>query len=418
MDRKDPLRDFRGRFRIPQRNDRDCIYLCGNSLGLQPSKAADALSEQLTNWASLAVEGHFEGTTPWMTYHKLARQPLCQLTGANENEVVAMNSLTVNLHLLLVSFYRPQGSRNKIMMERGAFPSDQYAIETHLRWHGLDPEECIIEVMPDIDGKLYSTQHIVNEIRKAGDSLAVVLFGGIQYYTGQLFDMAAITRAAHGVGALAGFDLAHAIGNVPLSLHDWSVDFAAWCSYKYLNSSPGGISGVFIHDRHAANGQIPRFAGWWGHNEKERFRMEKGFDPILSADGWQLSNAPALLLAPHLVSLQLFEEAGMDRLREKSIQLTGYLEFLLDQTSIVKQHVQIITPKDAGARGCQLSLYVAEKGRELFAAISKRGVVGDWREPNVIRVAPVPLYNSFEDVFQFAAIVEEEIHRLTKSTND
>ena len=347
-----------------------------------------------------------------MTYHKQARKTLSRLVGAKEHEVVAMNSLTVNLHLLLVTFYQPQGLRRKILMEKGAFPSDQYALESHLKWYGYDPEECIIEVEPDVDTNLYSTGHIVNEISKAGDELALVLFSGIQYYTGQLFDMAAITKAAHEVGALAGFDLAHAMGNVPMSLHDAEVDFATWCSYKYLNSSPGGISGIYIHEKHAANKELNRFGGWWGHNEQERFKMKKGFDPSPNADGWQLSNAPVLLLAAHMASLNIFEKAGIDELRKKSVALTGFLEFLLRELNKDDETVQIITPSNPGERGSQLSLFITNGNKEVFNAIHRRGVIADWREPNVIRIAPAPLYNTFEEVFQFVEILKEELLKL------
>ncbi len=413
QDQADTLKAFRGQFNIPQRNGRDCIYFCGNSLGLQPKTAVDAVGKQMDNWAHFAVEGHFDGETPWMTYHKQARKSLGNIVGAREHEVVAMNSLTVNLHLLLVSFYQPKGKKRKILMEKGAFPSDQYAIESHLRWYGYDPDECIIEVTPDIDGQLFSTEKIVRAIGEASGELALVLFSGLQYYTGQLFDLKAITAAAHKAGALAGFDLAHAAGNVPLQLHDDDVDFAAWCSYKYINSSPGGISGVYIHEKHASNKGLPRFGGWWGHNEKERFLMKKGFDPSPDADGWQLSNAPVLLLAAHMASLKIFDNAGMAELRAKSLKLTGFLEFLLKELNRENDTIQIITPSRPEERGCQLSLYLTNGNKELFNAIQRRGVIADWREPNVIRVAPTPLYNTFEEVFQFVEILKEELKGLT-----
>lgn len=418
LDQSDPLKFFRSAFKIPQRNGADCIYFCGNSLGLQPVAVAESLNQQMDNWAQLAVEGHFDGATPWMTYHKLAQKPLSRLLGAKEHEVVAMNSLTVNLHLLLVSFYRPEGKRRKILMEKGAFPSDQYAIESHLRWYGFDPDECIIEVAPDIDKNLYSTNHIESDIKKAGNELALVLFSGVQYYTGQLFDLASIAKAAHEAGALAGFDLAHAIGNVPLQLHDAGVDFATWCTYKYLNSSPGGISGVYIHESHAVNKELPRFGGWWGHNEAERFKMKKGFDPMPNADGWQLSNAPVLLLAAQQASLDIFEKADIQALRKKSLALTGFLEFLLTELNQDDSTVQIISPANPNERGCQLSLYINNGNREIFNAIQKRGVIADWREPNVIRIAPVPLYNTFEEVYLFVKILKEELVKLSAFQND
>jgi kynureninase len=413
LDENDPMNSFRPLFRIPQRNGKDCIYFCGNSLGLQPKAASNSIAEQMDNWAHFAVEGHFEGATPWMTYHKQARKTLSHLVGAKEHEVVAMNSLTVNLHLLLVTFYQPKGQRRKILMEKGAFPSDQYALESHLKWYGYDPEECIIEVEPDVDNNLYSTDHIIREVAKAGDELALVLFSGIQYYTGQLFDMAAITKAAHDVGALAGFDLAHAMGNVPMSLHDAEVDFATWCSYKYLNSSPGGISGIYVHEKHAANKDLNRFGGWWGHNEQERFKMKKGFDPTPNADGWQLSNAPVLLLAAHMASLDIFEKAGIDKLRKKSVALTGFLEFLLRELNKDDETVQIITSSNPEERGSQLSLFITNGNKEVFNAIQRRGVIADWREPNVIRIAPAPLYNTFEEVFLFVEILKEELLKLS-----
>jgi len=416
MDDEDPLRFFRSRFIIPKRDGKESIYFCGNSLGLQPVDAQRDLVVQMGNWAEKAVEGHFEGTDAWMTLHKKARGPLSQLVGARENEVVAMNNLTTNLHLMMVTFFRPQGKRKKILMESGAFPSDQYAVESHLRWHGLDPAECIVEVLPDIDDSLYSTNHILREIETVGEELALVLFGGIQYYSGQFFDIEAITRKAHEMGAMAGFDLAHAMGNVPLQLHDWGVDFAAWCSYKYLNSGPGGISGVYIHERHATDKSLPRFGGWWGHNEKERFLMKKSFDPIEGADGWQLSNAPVMLLSTHLTSLVIFQEAGIENLRKKSIALTGFLEFLLKTQALNSGlPVKVITSADAWQRGCQLSLYVTTGNKSIFNAISRRGVIADWREPNVIRIAPTPLYNTFVEVYQFVNILTEEWAKLRQT---
>ncbi len=417
LDAEDPLAAFRKQFHMPQRNGAEAIYLCGNSLGLQPRSTHAFVTSELKKWELLAVEGHFEGEMPWMTYHKHARNGLCMLTGGLPHEVVAMNNLTTNLHLLLVSFYRPAGKRKKILMEAGAFPSDQYAVESHLRWYGLDPDECIVEVQPDVNEHLHSIENIVAEIERAGDELALVLFSGIQYYTGQFFDIKEITRAAHRVGAIAGFDLAHAIGNVPLQLHEWDADFATWCSYKYLNSGPGGVSGVYIHEKHARNTQIPRFGGWWGHNEAERFKMRKGFDPIPTADGWQLSNAPVLLLAAHLAALAQFEKAGVEQIRNKSIKLTGFLSFLLDQLNSNGTSVRIITPADPAQRGAQLSLFLTDGNKDLFAAITKRGVIADWREPNVIRVAPAPLYNSFEDVFKFVTVLEEEIINLSTAAN-
>ncbi|WP_205500505.1 kynureninase [Rufibacter psychrotolerans] len=401
QDHADELRYFREHFHIPQHKGQDTVYLCGNSLGLQPKAARAAVEAEMTKWAELGVEGHFVGDDPWFTYHATLAEPTARLVGAKPLEVVVMNQLTVNLHLMLVSFYRPQGQRYKILTEAGAFPSDQYALESQVKFHGYAPEDAIIEIAPRPGEHTWRTEDILQAIEENGDQLALVLMGGLHYYTGQVFDMAAITQAAHAVGATCGFDLAHAAGNVPLRLHDWGVDFAVWCTYKYLNSGPGGTSGVFVHERHAQNADLPRFAGWWGHDQRVRFQMQKGFLPMAGAEGWQLSNSQILPMAVHKASLQIFDEAGMDRLRTKSEQLTGYLEFLIKELNQPKEALEVITPQEPSARGCQLSLLVHQNGRQLFETLMANGFILDWREPNVIRVAPTPLYNTFEDVYRF-----------------
>lgn len=403
LDQTDVLFSFRERFFIPSHNGQDCIYLCGNSLGLQPKSVRYLMNRELEDWAQYGVEGHFSARNPWFSYHKLFAERLSEIVGAKKEEVVAMNTLTVNLHLLMVSFYRPEGKRFKIIMEAGAFPSDQYAVETQVRMHGYNPEDAIIEITPREGTELINEKDILNAIEEAGDTLALVVFGGVNYYTGQYFDLKKITEAAHKAGAYAGFDLAHAVGNLPLELHDWQVDFACWCSYKYLNSGPGGVGGAFVHEKHAKNSDIFRLGGWWGNDETTRFKMEKGFVPKKTAESWQMSNAPVFNMVAHHASLDIFEKAGIKALREKSIQLTAYLEYLLNQ--ITHLNFSIITPKEPERRGCQLSLLFMEKGRESFDALTDQGVIADWREPDVIRVAPVPLYNTFEDVYRFYEIL-------------
>lgn len=408
LDKKDPLRKFRSEFHIPKIKGKPTLYLCGNSLGLQPKNTAKFIAEELNDWASLGVEGHFHAKRPWLYYHKFAKKALSKLTGAKPSEVVAMNQLTVNLHVLMTTFYRPTRERFKIITEAGAFSSDQYAFESQIRLHQLEPKDTLIELKPRSGEYGLRTEDIVSAIQDHASQLSLVIFGGVQYYSGQLFNIKAITEAAHKAGAYAGFDLAHAIGNVPLQLHGDDVDFAVWCSYKYLNSGPGSVAGAFVHERHAKNSDLPRMAGWWGHHEKERFLMKKGFMPMPGIDGWQLSNFPVLSGAAHLASLELFEKAGMKALRKKSTTLTGYLEFLLTQGDPHQAHFTIITPQE---RGCQLSILVNRNGRKIFDAITRKGVVADWRESDlspydagVIRLAPVPLYNNFQDVFRFADI--------------
>lgn len=405
QDARDPLRSYRDRFLFPQHEDRPVLYFCGNSLGLQPDTVRASLLAELEQWAQYGVEGHFRGELPWMHYHKFLKPQTARLVGALPEEVVVMNTLTVNLHLMMVSFYRPTPERFKIIMEAGAFPSDQYAMESQARWHGFDPAEAIVEVAPRAGEDALHPEDILEAIEQNGKQTALVIFGGVNYYTGQFYDLASITRAAHKAGAYAGFDLAHAAGNLPLQLHDWGVDFAVWCSYKYLNSGPGGPSGAFVHERHSADAALPRFAGWWGHDESERFKMRKGFKPMPGADGWQLSNAQIFSFAAHKASLDIFDAAGMDALRAKSLQLTGYLEFILDDVNRESHRFRIITPRDPQARGCQISALTDARGKALFDFLTENGAIADWREPNVIRLAPVPLYNSFEDVWRLGELI-------------
>ena len=404
-DEQDSLNHFREKFYIPkQTNGTDVFYFTGNSLGLQPKTARSCLEEVLKDWETLAVEGHFEGANPWMTYHEKISAQMAKIVGAKPVEVVAMNLLTVNLHLLLVSFYHPTREKYKIVIEKGAFPSDQYAVKSQIRFHGFDVENSLIEIEPRDGETTLRTEDIVKILDENADSIALVMLGGINYYTGQVFDMKEITAAGHRIGAIVGWDLAHAAGNVELNLHDWNVDFAAWCTYKYLNSGPGGIGGAFVHERHSENFDLPRFAGWWGHDKETRFLMDDEFVPMRGAEGWQLSNQPIFLLASLRASLDIFDEAGMENLLAKSRQLTGYLEFLLNE--IHDERISVITPSNEKMRGCQLSIRVENADKSLFKMISDKGVIADWREPDVIRVAPVPLYNSFADVYNFAEILK------------
>lgn len=409
LDKQDPLKGFKSKFHHPKINGKSSIYLCGNSLGLQPRTTKKFIKQELTDWAQLGVEGHLHGQRPWLYYHKFAKKSLAKLVGAKEAEVTSMNQLTVNLHLFLTSFYRPTKNRFKIICEAGAFSSDQYALESQVKIHGLSPEDAIVEVAPRNGEPTLRTEDIEAVIHAHGDTVAVVLFSGVQYYTGQFFNIQKITNAAHAVGAYAGFDLAHAVGNVPLTLHKHKVDFAVWCSYKYLNSGPGGVAGAFVHEKHAKSFDLPRFAGWWGHNEKERFRMEKGFKPMPGVDGWQLSNYPVLSGAAHLASLEFFDSAGITTLREKSLHLTGFLEFLLNSIDSKGAYFTILTPSNPKERGCQLSIFMKKGGKKVHEAITATGIISDWREPGVIRVAPVPLYNSFEDVFRFVEIFKGSV---------
>jgi kynureninase len=407
LDRQDPLKSFRGKFHHPVIGQKKVLYFTGNSLGLQPKLTRQYLLEELEDWAKLGVEGHVHASRPWLYYHKFSKKALARLTGAKPVEVVAMNQLTVNLHLLLTSFFRPGGKRYKILTEAGAFSSDQYAFESQLKLHHLNPAEALIEIKPRPGEWTLRTEDIVKSIHQHADELALVIFGAVQYYTGQFFNLPEITRAAHAAGAYCGFDLAHAIGNVPLSLHRDAVDFAVWCSYKYLNAGPGGMAGAFVHEKHARDFSLPRLAGWWGHDEKQRFQMKKGFIPMPGVDGWQVSNVPVLSGAALLASLQLFEEAGIKTLRKKSLLLTGYLEFLLKSVPHHEKYFTIITPSHPEERGCQLSIFMKSNGKKIFDHLTKAGVMADWREPDVIRVAPVPLYNSFEGVFRLADIFKK-----------
>ncbi len=408
LDAKDPLKHFRDMFYIPILFGKECIYFTGNSLGLQAKQTQDYVLDELEDWASLGVEGHLHARNPWLPYHEIFPQQLATIVGCLPHEVVVMNSLTVNLHLMMVSFYRPTRERFKIICEAKAFPSDQYAMETQARYHGFDPGDAIVEVKPR-EGE-YSIRHedIISTIKKHGQQTALVLFGGVNYYSGQLFDMRSIAEAAHAAGAYAGFDLAHAAGNVLLHLHDWNVDFACWCSYKYLNSGPGGVAGAYIHEKHVADKDLPRFAGWWGYTKETRFNMEKGFEAIPTAEGWQLSNAPVLAMAAHKAALDVFEEAGMEKLHAKRKLLSDYLLFIIDYCNSLHEEkiIQVITPRHENERGCQVSLLMLKRGKEIFNELTKQGVLADWREPNVIRVAPVPLYNSFEDIYRFGDIIK------------
>lgn len=400
MDARDPLAHFRERFCFPKtKTGDDCIYLCGHSLGLQPKTASSYLEQELRDWAQLGVEGHFHAKDPWIPYHRLFTQQTAALVGAQPVEVVVMNSLTVNLHLMMASFYRPTTERHKILVERGAFPSDQYAVKSQIRFHGLDPASSLLELTPREGESCMRDEDIESLIDREGDSIALILLGGVNYATGQAFDMAGITKAGQRKGCVVGFDLAHAAGNIPLRLHDWGPDFAAWCSYKYLNGGPGCVAGCFVHQRHARAWELPRFAGWWGHDEKTRFQMGPDFHPMSGAEGWQLSNLPILAVAALRASMEIFSEAGLEPLRAKSVTLTGYMEFLLGQPASPK--FSIITPREQERRGAQLSIRLPSEGRKLCNRLAAEGIIGDWREPDTFRVAAVPLYNSYQDVYRF-----------------
>lgn len=407
LDADDPLQSFREEFHLPTGTDGNpLIYLAGNSLGLMPKRARGIVAQELDDWASLGVDAHLDAKTPWYTYHENLREPMARMVGAKPVEVICMNSLTVNLHLMMATFYRPAKSRFKVLMEEPAFPSDTYAIKTQIRHHGLDPKVALLLARPAEGGSTLRTEEIIDLIEKNSGTLAVVLIGAVNFFTGQFFDIPAITAAARKHGITVGVDFAHAIGNVPLSLHDWNVDFAVWCSYKYLNAGPGAVAGAFVHERHVTDTQLPRFGGWFGNDPKTRFRMqlEPEFIPVPSADGWQISNPPIFSMAPLRASLAIFDEAGgMEPLREKSKKLTGYLEFLLQKAG--SDRFTIITPSDAEARGCQLSILAHQNPKELHKELDAAGVKADFREPNVIRAAPTPLYNSFHDVWRFARIM-------------
>jgi len=413
LDANDPLKNFRERFMIPSINGKEQIYFLGNSLGLQSKNVSEEINKILDQWASFGVEGFFMGEDRWLDYHDQLTKPLSKIVGARPNEITVMNQLTVNLHLMMVSFYKPDGQRNKILCEAKAFPSDQYMFETHIRSHGLDPDEVLIEVPPRNGEHLIRREDILSTIDEHRDELALVLFSGVNYYTGQVFDIKAITEAAHTIGAIAGFDLAHAAGNISLQLHDWNVDFACWCSYKYLNSGPGAMGGVYIHEKFHGDRNIKRFGGWWGYYKDTRFTMEKGFKPIPTAEGWQLSTPSILLYASHKAALQIFEEAGWDNLRAKQKKMNNYLWFVLGELnrSSDKEVIEFITPNNNGEISCQVSMLMLSRGREIFEELGRQGVMVDWREPNVIRIAPVPLYNTFEEVWRCGNIIRSILNQ-------
>ena len=411
LDDKDSLKDFRSQFIIPAINQKEQIYFLGNSLGLQPRSTEAAIQYILQQWAHYGVEGFFKGDDPWLKFHDHLIKTLSTLVGSKVHEVVVMNQLSVNLHLMMVSFYRPQGKRNKIICEAKAFPSDQYVFETHLKSLGLNPSDAIIEVGPPPGMHTIRTEDILHTIDKHRDETALVLFSGINYYTGQFFEIPAITKAAHAAGAKAGFDLAHAAGNVSLQLHDWDVDFACWCSYKYLNSGPGAVGGVYIHERHHKDPVIPRFAGWWGYDVATRFKMAKGFRPDSGAGGWQLSTPSFMLFAAHKSALEIFEEAGWSGIQKKRKLLDGYLWYKLQEVNnrVKEKIIEFITPQNPEERGCQVSMLMLRRGREIYDELTEAGVMVDWREPNVIRLAPVPLYNTFEEIWRFTDILKNII---------
>jgi kynureninase len=411
LDRADPLGRFREEFHVPLgAGGEEEIYFAGNSLGLLPRRTPGYVEEELEKWKRLAVHGHFAGENPWLPYHELLAEPMARLAGASPGEVVTMNSLTVNLHLMMASFYRPTRERHRILLEEHAFPSDDYALESQARFHGFDPAEALVRLRPREGRDSMDLADFADVLDRDGASIAVVLLPGVQYYTGQALDVEAITRLAHARGCAVGFDLAHAVGNLVLRLHDWNVDFAVWCTYKYLNSGPGSVGGCFVHERHSTRTDLPRLAGWWGHDKPSRFRMEPGFRAIPGAEGWQLSNPPILSLAAIRGSLDVFMEAGgMEPLREKSVRLTGYLEWLLKEE--LGASIEILTPPDPACRGCQLSLRVKEpaSGRSVFRKLEASGVTCDWREPDVIRAAPVPLYNRYEEAWRFVQILKKAL---------
>jgi kynureninase len=410
LDAADPLSQYRDEFCFPEVKGRRVIYFTGNSLGLQSKRARRYVDEVMDDWAKLAVEGHFYADKPWWDYHERFAGPLSQLVGALPEEVTVMNTLTVNLHLMMVSFYRPTEKRYKIICEEKAFPSDQYMIQSQVRFHGFQPSDAIVEVKRRPGEHNIRLEDVLEKIVEVGEGLALVLMGGVNYYTGQVFDIQAITGAGHKAGAYIGWDLAHAAGNIRLQLHDWEVDFAAWCSYKYMNSGPGNASGCFVHQVHHADPDLPRFAGWWGHNKERRFKMEPEFDPVEGANGWQISNLPILTLAPYLASVEMFAEAGMDKLIEKRDKITAYLEFVLREIDKeVDSTFEIITPTEPAQRASQLSVFLHGEGRPLFDYLMQNGVITDWREPNVIRLAPVPLYCSYEDMYEFGQILKQGI---------
>lgn len=407
LDAQDPLAKYRNEFHFPQHNGNDVIYFTGNSLGLQPKRAQKFVDDVMKDWKEMAVEGHFYAEKPWWDYHERLAEGLAKIVGAKKEEVSVMNTLTVNLHLMMVSFYRPSGKRIKILCEEKAFPSDQYMLQSQARYHGFNPEDVIVEVKKRDGEHFWRTEDILDKINEVGEELALVLMGGVNYYNGQVLDMEAITKAGKEVGAKVGWDLAHGVGNVKLNLHDWGADFAAWCSYKYMNSGPGNASGIYVNESYLGQKDIPRFEGWWGTKKETRFLMQPEFDPIDTADAWQLSNPPILSVAPYLASLELFDELGMDALVRKQKSIVAFLEFVLKEIDKeVDSTFEIITPEE---RGCQLSVFLHGEGRPLFDYLMKNGVITDWREPNVIRLAPAPLYCSYTDMYNFGQILKEGI---------
>jgi kynureninase len=415
LDAQDELKNYRNEFIFPKVNGKQVIYFTGNSLGLQPKRTKQYVDEVMTDWANLAVEGHFYSDKPWWDYHERFAAPLSEIVGAKPTEVTVMNTLTVNLHLLMVSFYRPTQKKFKIICEEKAFPSDQYMFQSQIDFHsklvGFNPSEALVEIKRREGEHNIRIEDILAKIEEVGEELALVLIGGVNYYTGQVFDMKTITEAGHKQGAYVGWDLAHAAGNIELHLNEWKVDFAAWCSYKYMNSGPGNASGCFVHEMHHNDADLPRFAGWWGHNKERRFKMEPKFDPVRGAEGWQISNLPILSLAPYLASVDMFAEVGMTKLITKRNLITSYLEFILKEidNELEGADFEIITPSNQEERGCQLSVYLHGQGRELFERLMKNGVITDWREPNVIRLAPAPFYCSFEDMYDFGQILKQLI---------
>lgn len=411
LDVKDELRNYREEFYFPKVNGKQVIYFTGNSLGLQPKRTKTYVDEVMNDWANLAVEGHFYADKPWWDYQERFAAPLSEIVGAKPSEVGVMNTLTVNLHLLMVSFYNPTPKKYKIICEEKAFPSDQYMFQSQVKFHGFDPKDAIVEIKRREGEANIRIEDILAKIDEVGSELALVLIGGVNYYTGQVFDMKTITAAGQKHGAYVGWDLAHAAGNIKLELHDWNVDFAAWCSYKYMNSGPGNASGFFVHEKHHNDKELKRFAGWYGHNKERRFKMEPDFDPVHGADGWQVSNLPILSLAPYLASVEMFAEVGMDKLIAKRNLITSYLEFILHEIDkeLEGADFEILTPSNQEERGCQLSVYLHGQGRELFDRLMKNGVITDWREPNVIRLAPAPFYCSFEDMYEFGQILKQLI---------
>lgn len=406
QDAADPLTQFRGMFHLPVGfNDSPLIYLCGNSLGLQPKSTEYMVQQELDDWKNMGVEGHFKDHHPWMPYHEFLTEGMAEIVGGLPQEVVVMNSLTVNLHLLMVSFYRPSKDRHKILIEANAFPSDRYAVRSQLKFHGFKPVEGVIEAGSDNPEKPFETADMLKLLESRGSEIALILLGGVNYYTGQAFKLQEICETAHAQGIVVGYDLAHAAGNIPLQLHDWGVDFAAWCSYKYLNSGPGAPSGAFVHERHLQRTDFPRFSGWWGNEQSVRFEMRDKIQPFITAEAWQLSNPPILSMAAILASMEIFQQAGMETLRAKSVKLTGYLHSLL--SDVIGDRISVITPKNPDERGCQLSLRLTVPDSQIMSKLREKGVVCDWREPDVVRIAPVPLYNTFEDVHKFVHILND-----------